>query len=355
MRTIRVELGNDSYDILIAAGLLDQVGEHCRQLNLGSKIVIISNPTVASLYLDVVKPSLEEAGFMVYYIEIPDGEAFKKLNIIERLHNQLASIGLDRHSSLLALGGGVVGDIVGFVAATYLRGINFIQVPTTLLAQVDSSVGGKTGVNLESGKNLVGSFYQPKFVLIDTNTLETLPEREFRTGMAEIIKYGVIRSSVLFKTLEQSPQDIGPIIAECCQIKADVVAEDEKESYLRMILNFGHTVGHAIEAVTHYEEYTHGEAIALGMIAAGEIALALNQFSPQEQEALTALIQQTGLPTTFPTLDVADLMDAMTRDKKAREGLLTFVLPETIGSVVINRNVSHEIVSGVIARLIERG
>lgn len=345
MQTIRVELASRSYDIVIGQDLLAKAGVYCQKLGLGSKLVIISNPDIAELYLDPVQDSLEASNFHVESLLIPEGEANKTLDTVTNLLNQLASMRLDRNSILIALGGGVVGDITGFVAATYLRGINFIQIPTTLLAQVDSSVGGKTGVNLPAGKNLVGCFYQPKLVLIDTTTLETLPERELQTGMAEIIKYGVIRSKELFKKLE-SIQGLpsADIIAQCCQIKADVVSADEKESYLRMILNFGHTVGHAIEAVTNYQQYTHGEAVALGMISAGKIALALGLFSVAEQQRLIALIEKTGLPTAFPDISIDLLIEAMYRDKKVSERALTFVLPRAIGEVEIVKGVGVETV-----------
>jgi len=364
MQTIRVQLGPQSYDIMIAPGLLTRAGELCRKLPLGAKMVIVSNPVVASLYLDSIKPSLEEGGFSVTYLEIPEGETVKQLDIVERLHHQLAGLGLDRNSSLVALGGGVVGDIVGFVASTFLRGVNFIQVPTTLLAQVDSSVGGKTGVNLPSGKNLVGTFYQPKLVLMDTTTLDTLPGREFKTGLAEIVKYGVIRSRTLFETLEQqychSLEDGNPggevlasIIAECCQIKAEVVAKDEKEDEYRMILNLGHTVGHALEAVTNYQQYTHGEAVGLGMIAAAQIALEKEMFSEAEKTRLTGLLQNIDLPTTFPSIDMDVLIQAIYRDKKTQDEKLTFVLPTAIGKVDIIRDVEESLVRKAIKGLVE--
>ncbi|MFH1428917.1 MAG: 3-dehydroquinate synthase [Candidatus Margulisiibacteriota bacterium] len=357
MEKIRVELGLHSYDILIGQGVLPFAGELCQKLHIGPKIVILTNPEIATLYLQPVKSSLAKAGFTIETIIVPAGEEQKNLKVVADCHEKLSLMGLDRKSTLLALGGGVIGDLTGFLAATYLRGINFIQMPTTLLAQVDSSVGGKTGVNLPAGKNLVGCFYQPKLVLIDVDTLKTLPDREFKTGMAEVIKYGMISSEPLFKELEANKLDnqhhlLPEIIAECCQIKADVVGKDERESYLRMILNYGHTAGHAIEAVTKYKKYTHGEAVALGMIAAGQIAIELNLFSAKEQDRQIKLIKNNGLPVKFHGFDIDELLAAMHHDKKAQNAKLTFVLPQEIGEVEIDRDVPEKIVKAALGKLI---
>lgn len=345
MQTIRVELGARSYDILIGQGLLAKAGSYLATLGLGSKAVVITNAEIAKLYL---QPVLQSIGREVIELIIPEGESAKTLDTVASLHNRLAQLGLERNSTLIALGGGIVGDVTGFVAATYLRGINFVQIPTTLLAQVDSSVGGKTGVNLTAGKNLVGCFYQPKLVLIDTDTLSTLPAREIQTGLAEVIKYGVIRSRELFEQLEGSLQITADIIAKCCQIKAEVVSADEKETNLRMILNFGHTVGHALEAVTNYQQYTHGEAVALGMIVAGEISLRQRMFSEAEQARLIALIAKAGLPTEFPKVNFERLIEAMYRDKKVSDQSLTFVLPKAIGEVEIVKDIRPELVQKVL-------
>jgi 3-dehydroquinate synthase len=266
------------------------------------------------------------------------------------IHGELLKARFDRHSLLIALGGGVVGDITGFAASTYMRGIRYIQVPTTLLSQVDSSVGGKTGVNHPLGKNMIGSFYQPSLVLVDVNTLKTLPKREFYAGMAEIIKYGVIADGELFDFLKQNRKDIFSlgdgiihIIKRSCTIKADVVSQDEKEAGLRAILNFGHTIGHAVETVTGYKKYLHGEAVAMGMCAAADLAVRMKLFQKGDAELIKELVRMYALPADIPDgLKAQDLIDAMEVDKKVKAGRLRFVLPEAIGKVRIEDDVDRE-------------
>ncbi|MFA5928281.1 MAG: 3-dehydroquinate synthase [Candidatus Margulisiibacteriota bacterium] len=364
MRIINVELGAQSYQIVIAAGLYLRPADYWPKKKLGKKLAIITESKQSAIYKEyrnTVWQSFKQMGYKPIEILLPAaGEPAKNLQTTEMIFNELARHDLDRDSTLIALGGGVVGDIVGFVAATYLRGINYIQMPTTLLSQVDSSVGGKTGVNLPAGKNLVGCFYQPKLVLIDLNTLSSLPAREFRTGMAEVIKYGMIKSPKLFARLEKLPdlsslkkigqENIQEIVAECCQIKADIVKEDEREAHLRMILNFGHTVGHALEAETKYTEYTHGEAIAIGMIVAGEIGVEMKKFPPEEMSRLRKLIEKAGLPSKMPELDKRKLLDAMYKDKKNKDEKLTFVLPKRIGEVEIVRDVPEREIKKAIAK-----
>src|SRR4051794_35075633 len=265
MRSVKVSLGDRSYAISIGSKLLGQLGQECARLQLGRRCAIISDNNVAPLYAKAAQKSLTKAGFESFLITFPAGETAKSLKSVQACYDQLAGNRLERKSFIVALGGGVVGDLAGFVAATYLRGIAFVQVPTTLLSQVDSSVGGKVGVNLKAGKNLVGAFHQPRLVLCDLNTLRTLPLREYRAGLAEVIKYGIIYDADLFaqlerdlpKLLRRDPKVLAGVIARCCEIKADVVSQDETESGVRAILNFGHTIGHGLEAISSYGKYLH--------------------------------------------------------------------------------------------------
>ena len=344
METVRVDLDSRSYPILIGHGILSDFGRAYAAKELGSAAAIVTNPTVASLYLDPVRAGLEAQGVSSTVVEIPDGEEFKTLETAGRIYGGLIRAGLDRRSCIVALGGGVVGDTAGFVAATYLRGIDFVQVPTTLEAQVDASVGGKTGVDHPLGKNMIGAFYQPKLVYIDTETLMTLPRREVVAGMAEVIKHGLIRDEALVQFLESKiekvadlaiePQQLVGLIARNCRIKADVVAADENEAGLREILNYGHTVGHAIEAVTDYTVYKHGEAVMLGMLAAGRIGVIKGMWKPAELQRQNTLIERLGIPSGARALEPGKLMGRMASDKKARDGVIRFVLPEAIGRAV---------------------
>src|SRR5262245_34406430 len=280
MRTVHVLLGERSYAIVIGEKLLQNLGRECQKLGLGPRCAIISDTNVARRYSALVQKALEQAGLDPVLITVPPGEKSKSLRSVESCYNELASHRLERKSFVVALGGAVVGDLSGFVAPTYLRGIAGVQVRTTLRAQVDSSGGGRVGVNLKAGKNLVGAFQQPRLVLCDLETLRTLPAREFRAGLAEVIKYGIIYDAAFFDLLEdkrrfllsQEPEVLEPIVARCCEIKAEIVSQDETETGLRSILNFGHTIGHAIEAVFGYGKFLHGEAIAIGQVAAGRIS-----------------------------------------------------------------------------------
>jgi 3-dehydroquinate synthase len=294
------------------------------------------------------------AGFSPVLVTIPAGEKAKNLRTVEACYNQLAAHRLERESFVVALGGGVVGDLAGFVAASYLRGIPFVQVPTTLLAQVDSSVGGKTGVNLRAGKNLVGAFYQPRLVLCDLDTLKTLPEREFRAGLAEVIKYGIIFDAALFARIEKELPEIlkrnqkilAPIVARCCEIKARVVSQDETESGLRAILNFGHTIGHAIENGLGYGKFLHGEAIAIGQAAEARLSQKILKLPERDSERIENLFERAGLPTRIKlnSSQRGKFFDAMRLDKKARDGEIRFVLARRIGKVEFGQKVP----SGVI-------
>ncbi len=278
MHTVKVNLGDRSYDIELGAGL-DQAGAHLKELGLGQKMALVTNPTIKKLYGRRIVDSLKAAGFLVMSVEVPDGEQYKNLDWANAIYTALLTNGFDRKSALVAFGGGVIGDLTGFAAATFMRGVPFVQVPTTLLAMVDSSVGGKTGVNHPMGKNMIGAFYQPKKVLMDLGVLKTLPREEFLSGMAEVIKYGVILDAGFFDYLERNrdrilslePDALTHIIKRSCEIKAEVVSKDEREGGLRAILNFGHTVGHAVETAEHYT-MRHGEAVAIGMVYASRLA-----------------------------------------------------------------------------------
>lgn len=344
MERVSVELGERSYTIFIDSGILPELGERLGRFEFSTSLAIISNPTVFSLYGGVLTDSLERSGFSVSTITIPDGEEYKDLLWAYSVYSELLRQRLDRKSALVALGGGVIGDMAGFIASTYMRGISFVQVPTTLLAQVDSSVGGKTGVNHPLGKNMIGTFYQPRLVWTDVSTLKTLPEREVLAGIAEIIKYGVIWDAGLFKFLEDNRDtilnlDSGAlkfIIKRSCEIKAEIVSKDETETGLRAILNYGHTIGHALETATGYTEYLHGEAVAAGMVLEARLAVLLGLLDHRDAERIISLIASYGLPVEMPSgLDNSRILSSMQLDKKTIEGRLKFILPEKIGSVVI--------------------
>ena len=340
---ITVGLGDRSYPIAAGAGLLSQIGSMAREAGFHSPVPVITDDTVAPLYAETVRHSLEEAGYTAFVLSFPAGEPSKNLETMARLYDGLVERRVERKSGLVALGGGVVGDVAGFAAATYLRGIPFIQVPTTLLAQVDAAVGGKVGIDHAKGKNLIGAFYQPKAVVIDTRTLHTLPLRQLRAGLAEIIKHGVIRDEALFQKVGRSLTPLltvdealyQEIIPWNCRIKARVVEEDEKESGLRAILNFGHTVGHAIEALTGYNTYLHGEAVALGMLVEARLGQRLGLTPASVIDALHDLLQQAAFPLEKPDLPSDKLIEAMFLDKKVERGTLRFILPDAIGHVQI--------------------
>jgi 3-dehydroquinate synthase len=349
MRTISVQFGNRSYAIKIGAGLLDRLGSECARLKLGARCAIITDTDVGRRFAKPAFNSLARAGFSPALIVVPAGEMSKSLKTVQTCYDQLAVHRLERKSFIITLGGGVVGDLAGFVAATYLRGIPFVQVPTTLLAQVDSSVGGKVGVNLKAGKNLVGAFYQPRLVLCDLDTLKTLPDREFRTGLAEIIKYGIIYDANLFaqlerdlpKLLKREPKSLASIIARCCEIKAEVVSSDETEGGLRAILNFGHTVGHAIEVLSNYGGFLHGEAISIGQVVTARISNRVSNLPKRDVRRIEHLFQLAGLPTRIKLNSVQrrKLFAIMRLDKKVSGGEIKFVLAKRIGKVSWGRRV----------------
>jgi 3-dehydroquinate synthase len=354
MREVTVPLGTRTYSILIGPKLLGELGRRCAKLKLGGRCAIISDANVAKRYGLAAEKSLRAAGFEPARVVVPAGETAKNLDTVQFCYDRLASHRLERKSFIVALGGGVVGDLAGFVAATYLRGVAFVQVPTTLLAQVDSSVGGKVGVNLKAGKNLVGAFYQPRLVLCDLDTLKTLPPREFRAGLAEVIKYGIIYDAELFARLERdlsnllkrAPKTLAEVVARCCQIKAAVAGQDETETGLRAILNFGHTIGHALEAISRYGKYLHGEAISIGQIAAAELSAALTALPQVDVERITDLFRRAGLPTSVElnSRDLGRLFAAMRLDKKVSGGEIKFVLAKRIGEVVWGRSVPEDLI-----------
>jgi len=351
---VKVPLGNRSYNILFGHGLLARLGAECSKLKLGQRCVVISDRNVAPRFAKAAQRSLAVAGFNSFLITVPAGETVKSLKSVQACYDQLAKHRLERKSFIVALGGGVVGDLAGFAAATYLRGIDYVQVPTTLLAQVDSSVGGKVGVNLKAGKNLVGAFYQPRAVFCDFDTLRTLPEREYRAGVAEIIKYGIIYDAALFRQLEREMPKLlkrdgkilADVVARCCEIKSDVVAQDETESGVRAILNFGHTIGHALEAVSGYGKYLHGEAISIGQVAAARLSTQLTGLPAADADRITKLFRSARLPikVKLNPAQIGKLCAAMKLDKKVSAGEVKFVLARKIGKVEFGKNVPLDLI-----------
>jgi 3-dehydroquinate synthase len=341
---VHVDLGERSYDIRIGAHPGSEV---MRGMTGGRRVLIVSDDNVDPLYGDSWSAQCDQYGLEVFRATVPAGESSKDLQFTTELYEKALDAGLDRGSMIVALGGGMVGDLAGFVAATFLRGIPLIQAPTSLLAMVDSSVGGKTGVNLPRGKNLVGVFYQPHEVVLDLSTLTTLPDDEYASGLAEIVKYGVIWDAELFRELEnkadrvlkRDPQLMEYVVTRCCEIKAEVVGRDEKESGLRAILNYGHTLGHAIEQVYGYGAWLHGQAISLGMVYAGELSRRAKGFPVDDQRRVIALLEHFGLPVESTNTGLSSrwggIRSAMAADKKSRDAVPHFVLAEAIGTVAI--------------------
>ena len=347
---VNVDLGDRSYPIHIGAGILSDstlLLPHIR----GAQVCIISNETVAPLYLQHLIESLSDSGLEINSLILPDGEEFKTLDTVSTIYDHLLEANFSRSSTLIALGGGVVGDMVGFAAATYQRGIDFIQIPTTLLSQVDSSVGGKTGVNRPLGKNMVGAFYQPRCVLADSSTLNTLPDRELKAGMAEVIKYGLINNKGFLEWLDSNIENIlardasalAYAIKASCMEKATIVAQDEKETGIRAILNLGHTFGHAIETAMGYGKWLHGEAVAAGMVMAAELSHQQGLLSKDDASYVKQLISRCGLPVEPPQeLDPDTFVTLMGRDKKADAGTIRFILLEQLGKAIVSDQVDLE-------------
>ena len=356
MRTIDVALGARSYPVHIGHGLLATAGALIGARSDGGRAVVITNPVVAAHWLAPLRQSLTAAGTASEVILVPDGETHKTLATLDDVLTRLLQIRAERSTPIVALGGGVVGDIAGFAAAIYQRGAPFVQVPTTLLAQVDSSVGGKTGINHPLGKNMIGAFHQPRAVVIDTECLSTLPARELAAGLAEVIKYGAIREPQFFAWLEshmesliaREPDALTYAIAESCRIKAQIVAADERESGERALLNFGHTFGHAIEAGVGYGEWLHGEAVAAGMIMAAELSARLGSIGSADVQRLRTLLVRAGLPVTAPQLGADRYLELMSRDKKVAAGRVRFVLLDAIGNARVGTDVPQAALDSVL-------
>lgn len=360
MKNISINLGKRSYQIVIGQGLLAQVGALISGLKIGRKALLVTNPKVGKIYGQQVTDSLAQVGIEVIREEVPDGEQYKSLQSAEMLYDRAFTAGLDRNCAVVALGGGVVGDLAGFVAATYMRGVPFVQVPTTLLAQVDSSVGGKVAVNHPRGKNIIGAFYQPSLVISDTDTLRTLDSREVRSGLAEVIKYGIIGDVTFFNWLELNvekilalnPNSLAYVIEQSCINKARVVEQDETEQGSRALLNLGHTVGHAIETLSGYGLYSHGEAVAVGTAVAARLAVNLGLLQTEEEPKILNLLAKAGLPITVPVeLANIDIINSMYGDKKTTDGKINFIVPTAIGKAVIRKNMSEENISRAISML----
>ena len=352
---IDVHAGSRPSAIVIGEGLVERLPALLDAHQVGARRFVVSSPTIWRFH----GAQMQRVFGSVEPILIPDGERFKTLQSVARIYEALIRAGADRGSAIVAVGGGVIGDTAGFAAATFLRGITLVHVPTTLLAQVDSSVGGKVGVNHALGKNLIGAFHQPAVVAIDPLLLQTLPRREFRSGLYEVVKYGMIASRSLFDTIvgdtkaifARDPAVLVPAIVESCRIKADVVSKDERESGLRRILNYGHTVGHALEAVTKYRRFRHGEAIAYGMMAAADLAVARGALAERERQALVQLVTQLGPLPPIGDLPINDVLEAVRRDKKVVHGRLHFVIAIEIGATMTVDDVTEEELRAVLGRL----
>lgn len=357
MQCINVELQERRYPILIGSGLLQD--EHRYPVEDGERVMIVSNPTIAQFYLKAVTEALKKRGCVVDHVLLPDGEKYKTLDSLNLIFTKLLQGNHGRDTTIIALGGGVIGDVAGFAAASYQRGVRLIQIPTTLLSQVDSSVGGKTAVNHELGKNMIGAFYQPTAVMIDTLTLNTLPKREVNAGLAEVIKYGAILDYEFFEWLEKNIDDLVALkqdslqycIARCCQIKADVVARDETEKGDRALLNLGHTFGHAIETHLGYGNWLHGEAVSVGMMMAAALSEELGNISVEDVARLEKLLARANLPTVSPDgMQPEDYLPHMMRDKKVLAGKLRLVLVKSLGQAYVAADTDHKFVLNAIRR-----
>ncbi|KTD87173.1 3-dehydroquinate synthase [Paenibacillus etheri] len=360
MRTINVDLGDRSYPILIGSGLLKDIAHYCAEAGFSerSPLLVVSDTEVAPRYLPALEEALRSHGYTVVSHIMTAGEASKSLAVYEEVMTTAIQAGLDRNSAVLALGGGVVGDLAGFVAATYMRGIGFLQIPTTILAH-DSSVGGKVAVNHPLAKNMIGAFYQPSMVLYDLDTLRTLPARQVASGLAEVVKHGLLVDKEFAywcrdhaeELLDLNVEALGYALERGCAIKADVVGNDEREHGLRAILNLGHTIGHAIEAVGGYGVFLHGEAIAIGMAGSALLAAKLGRDTSIYEDTVS-MLSALSLPVRLPSeYDEDELMDAMMHDKKFKEGKMTFIVPDSIGSVSIVNDVQESLVREVLAEL----
>lgn len=369
MDRIRVNLGENSYNIKVGSGTLKEFGSTLKKVSGFEKIVIVTDPLVNELWGGMLRSSLKSEGFSFEVIEVPRGEKYKNLQVAFKIYDRLVQLEVHRDCCIIAFGGGVIGDLAGFVAATYMRGTYLVHVPTTLLAQVDSSIGGKTSVNHPKGKNLIGVFYQPLFVHCDVEALTTLPQKEISTGLAEVIKYGVIEDEDFFKFLEANSHHLNTkafedsdtlkaalkvwqiIVTESCKIKAKIVEQDEKEKGVRMVLNYGHTIGHAIETVTKYSMYNHGEAVAIGMVAAAMLSREMGILDDGALNRIKVLLEKVKLPTSVDGLSANKIINSLKVDKKIREGKIRFVLPKKVGKVEIRDDVPIPTVRRVLKTL----
>ena len=349
MKTLTVALPGREYDILIERGLLGRAGELCKAaLPRTRKLAVVTDTNVGPLYAGQVKASLEQAGFAVQVTTLSAGEHTKCVDSLSLLWEEFMAFGLTRTDAVVALGGGVMGDLAGFAAATVLRGVDFVQIPTTLLAQVDSSVGGKVAIDLKAGKNLAGAFWQPKLVLMDPNVLNTLDDKTFADGMAEVIKYGCIRDAEFFAFLEQHPsraeimKEIEHVLYTCCDLKREVVVEDERDTGVRMLLNFGHTLGHAYELAGNYDLWTHGQAVAAGMVKAAQLGIALGITPNGTAQRITALLDRFGLPTAIDCTH-EQYADAVGLDKKGAGDQISLILLEAIGRAAARKMPKSEV------------
>ena len=360
MRIVPLNLTDRGYQIYIQNGLLTKIGKLLHFWRSSPRMVVISSRGILDLYGEILQETLSEAGLSHETLEIPDGERYKTLSTLESIYKRLASLGVTRNTPVVALGGGVVGDVAGFAAASYLRGLPYIQIPTTLVAQIDSAVGGKTGVNLSKGKNLVGAFFQPKAVFIDPELLLTLPRQELDSGLFEAIKYGIIADRNLYDQIvrqhqsypDQDKTGLAKMIVRCVEIKAAIVSEDEQENQTRMVLNFGHTVGHAIEAATRYRRFTHGQAIGHGMILATRIALQLGKIDRDEAATIQIDVRRLSRLPPLGNLTWKSIHYHMRSDKKFTDHRLRFVLPRCIGKVEIVEDTPPEVVETVVKEYI---
>ena len=355
--SVQVDLGPRSYQISIGTRILDRVGSLVGSCCPTQHAVVVTDENVEQPHAMNVAKSLQETGVQTDLVVLPSGESTKSIEVAEQLWKKCLEVEVNRKSIIVAVGGGVIGDLAGFIAATYARGLRFLQIPTTLLAQVDSSVGGKVGINLPDAKNMVGAFWQPAGVLIDTATLDTLPAREYRAGLAEVVKYGVILDEEFFEYLERTESDINQrkpsvlidIVERSCQLKAKIVSEDEREeSGLRAVLNYGHTFAHALESVTGYRELLHGEAVSIGMLCASRLAEHLGGFDHASTERQAALLKNLGLPVAVPQVDHANILKAFRSDKKSEGNNLRFVLPSRIGKVELVEHIDPQDALGAL-------
>ena len=357
---IPVDLGNRSYSIVVEPGALASVGTRLRELRVGSRAVVMTDAAILRAHGAAVVAGLEAAGLSVTVLEVPEGEAAKTLSVAEHCWDRLLAAGTDRTSTILALGGGAVGDLAGFVAATYMRGANFVPLPTTVLAQVDASIGGKTAIDHPKAKNLIGAFHQPRLVVVDPSVVLTLPDRDFRSGLAEIVKHGIVLDASYFEDVERSAgalirrdlPTLTRIIGGSCRLKASVIQRDpEEKGEWRFSLNYGHTIGHALEAATRFDTWTHGEAVSLGIVAEARLAERLGVGDADTARRQQALLQAVGLPIRGARVDTEAVLAAITHDKKARDGRVPFVLAPSIGAFRVVYDVSPADVRAALASI----